>query len=169
MGFKKLFLLKNLLKSKRKAQNSPECQQQGTNASSVSAQEAAAEDPKIMLIAAAIHENWRKTSGYSVRLKPVTKDTAWISERGAWCDIQNTSFDNLPSDWKRADYEIALLAYNTVCEEQDIEAASAMLHKRWLECKPSMEPYLNVPFDELPEKDKDDRRYFVRIALEHVA
>ncbi|KAJ1804297.1 hypothetical protein LPJ56_005635 [Coemansia sp. RSA 2599] len=126
-------------------------------------------DPKVIHIAWEIHENWRKTSGYIVRIKPVTEDAAWISERGAWCDIQNTPFDELPGDWKRMNYKMALLAFQTVCEEQDIEAASAMLHKKWLDCNPSAALHHNVPFDELTEKTKDARRYVVRIALEHVA
>ncbi|KAJ2841962.1 hypothetical protein J3B02_005723, partial [Coemansia erecta] len=145
---------------KGSTERGPKSDKQSNKAENVCSEEITSiNHPKAMQIASDIHENWRKTSGYSVRIKPVTEDSAWILEKGVWCDIQNTIFGELPSDWKKVNYQMALLAIDTVCEEQDIEAASAMLHKKWLDCNPSVEPHLDVPYDELAEKDKDTRRY----------
>ncbi|KAJ1648333.1 hypothetical protein LPJ64_000386 [Coemansia asiatica] len=144
-----------------------------------------------MQIASDIHENWRKTSGYSVRIKPVTEDSAWILEKGVWCDIQNTIFGELPSDWKKVNYQMALLAIDTVCEEQDIEAASAMLHKKWLDCNPKKEEtkkdtkerdkkeeasasynkndIKNMRYTELPEELRAKPAFLARTTLETIS
>ena len=85
-------------------------------------------------IASLLHENWRltrfdeRTKQYRPRVKPTTDET-WIQTHDGKkeIDIANTSFDELPEDWKKENILAAEQALDLV------KNALVLIHDRWLE------------------------------------
>ncbi|KKP38225.1 MAG: hypothetical protein UR28_C0020G0034 [Candidatus Peregrinibacteria bacterium GW2011_GWF2_33_10] len=109
---------------------------------------------------------------FEPRIK-ATKDEAWKAARGVEkVDIANTSFADLPSDW-RAAAEVAMgelfrqVESGGLLDDSFVEQAAATVHDKWLERNGSWAPAeQNKPFEELSEEEKEKDRVQVRKAIE---
>lgn len=157
--------------------------------SAAQAYEMAHEDKELiesttMAVGAQLHEDWRKTrlnedGSYEPRVK-VTNDKEWISQHGGATevDIANTSFDDLPADWKAENAaagevvatELVILQRNGVeATPEVIEEVSSKVHDKWLERNTwAKEGELDVPYADLPEVEKAKDRDQVMIGLAHI-
>lgn len=135
------------------------------------------------IVAAALHDNWRnarrigKTQLFEPRIKNV-KDQIWIQVHGkTTCDIANTPFFELPSEWQTENFASAAAAIDIIeqslchgCKSVDdigIETASALIHVAWLERNSAWaEEIQKLPYDALPELEKEKDRVVFRIAAE---
>lgn len=132
-------------------------------------------------IAAQLHEDWRKTrlqedGSYEPRLKS-TSDQEWIAAHGdvSEVDIANTSFEDLPADWKAENAaagevvatELIIMQRNgTEMTPEKVEEISAKVHDKWLERNTwAKGGELDVPYADLPEDEKAKDRDQVMIGL----
>lgn len=138
-------------------------------------------------MASELHDAWRaprrKPDGtYEPRIKP-TQDRAWIAKHGgrAEVDIANTSYGDLPADWKGENLASALVSMGKVLEtakrgdapgnsligEDFLEEASSQVHEKWLERQGAWaQPQQKLSYEKLSEAEKEKDRDFVRHALE---
>ena len=130
-----------------------------------------------------IHEEWRghfwreELKDYEPVIKK-TKDPAWSQAHGGATevDIANTKYEDLPSEWQGENKISAEIAITTVektikdgmpLNESFIEAASSVLHDKWLERNGSLAlPEQNKPYIELSEEEKEKDRIIIRKAIE---
>ena len=120
-----------------------------------------------------LHDTWRAPrklgdGTFDPRIK-TTKDAAWIKKNGTdQVDIANTSFKDLPADWKGENQAAAEVAMHEVfkavesgrtLDKNFIEEASAAVHKGWLERNGKWaEPHQLKPYAELsPAEQAKDR------------
>lgn len=132
-----------------------------------------------------LHEEWRKTrlkedGTYEPRMKK-SKDVEWTQKH--WTDdvdIANTSFADLPSNWKYENLEAAKVAielvFDKVIEWEEItdtmiEEMASIVHDEWLSRndwvfdKEYWNPVLAVKYQQLPEDEKEKDRAQVRQAI----
>lgn len=140
-------------------------------------------DKRVAALASELHEEWRagrldpKTGKYEERLKPTT-DQEWIKTHGtSKVDIANTSYEDLPVDWKGENRDSAEVSVTIVERalrsgvvdiesEGFLEEASATVHAKWLERNGSWAPpEQNLPYEELSEDEKDKDRVMVKAAI----
>lgn len=140
-------------------------------------------DKRVAALAGELHEEWREgrldpeTGEYAERVKTTT-DQGWIDSHGTpEVDIANTSYEDLPEDWKgenkiSAEVSVSLveraLRSGVIDIESDefLEEASATVHEKWLERNGSWAPAeQNLPYSELSEEEKDKDRVMVKAAI----
>lgn len=144
----------------------------------------------IVEIGGMLHDEWRaprkKPDGtFEPRIKK-TKDEAWKQAHNTEeVDIANTGYEGLPEDWKgenKISAEIAVEEIYKVREESldesFVEVAAAVLHEKWMERKVA-EGYnaedekqwgwakpMMVPYEKLPDEEKEKDRRIVKKAIE---
>ncbi len=142
-----------------------------------------ASQERVASVGSQLHEIWRgprwreETKDYEPRIKK-TKDQAWSESHGGATevDIANTAYEELPSDWQGENKISAEVAVNEVerameageqLDEAFVEAASSVLHDRWLERNGSWaSPEQKVPYQQLSEEEKEKDRVIIRKAIE---
>jgi hypothetical protein len=131
-------------------------------------------------LASSLHDKWRETrkkedGSYEPRWKS-TKDQKWINQKGTnQTDIANTDYENLPEDWQAENKASAEVAVEEIAkainqgkslDENFVESASAVIHKRWVERNESWAPSeQKVPYTELVEEEKEKDRDIIREAI----
>lgn len=118
------------------------------------------------------HEEWRKTrlddeGNFEPRVKE-TKDAAWIEANGTdQVDIANSTFDQLPEDWKAenkaaADVVVGVMVARNgevnLADEATRNEVGGIVHDAWLSRNEwAAGGDLDKPFDQLPldEQAKD--------------
>lgn len=133
-------------------------------------------------LASVLHEDWRTprrrpaTGDYEPRLK-ATKDAAWIAAHAGQTDVDiaNTPYQDLPSEWQaenRASAEVAIavvgdaLARGQSLDAGFVEAASAVIHTRWVERNGAWAtPEQKLPYQDLSVEEKEKDRLIVRAAI----
>ena len=100
-------------------------------------------------------------------------NTHWTDE----VDTAKTSFEDLPSDLKCKKIKAAIFAVDLVYEKvvnwekitlEEVEKMSGAIHENWMENnleKKDKKPELFVPYDELPEHEKEKDRVRIRTAI----
>ena len=132
-----------------------------------------------------LHEEWRKTrlkedGTYEPRMKK-SKDAERTQKH--WTDdvdIANTSFADLPSNWKYENLEAAKVAIELVFDkvvaweeitEEMIDEMASVVHDEWLKRndwvfdKEYWNPVLAQKYQNLPEEEKEKDRVQVRQAI----
>lgn len=132
-----------------------------------------------------LHEEWRKTRlqedwTYEPRWKK-SKDQEWTERH--WTDdvdIANTSFADLPSNWKYENLEATKVAIELVFDlvvkweeitEEMIGEMATIVHEKWLERNQRVfdkeygNPVLAQEYAKLPEEEKEKDRVQVRQAI----
>ena len=118
------------------------------------------------------HEEWRKgwinqNGGKSIPRVKKNSD-------GTEGDI-NVSFDDLHPDWQRENLaagkaaDAAIQQFpNAGTDTDEMEQAAAYIHDRWMERNPKADynAAQHVPYDELPESEKEKDRVHVRTMLQ---
>lgn len=127
--------------------------------------------------ASKVHEDWREgmrtpDGGYEVREK-LTKDKAWIEAHGTdRVDLAQTSFEDLPEDWKKENLEGTGDAFDAIKAAKadggtlDIEALSSAVHDGWVKRNKNAPAEQKKPYADLTDEDKQKDRNFVLRALE---
>lgn len=127
-----------------------------------------------------LHDEWRAPrkqddGSFEPRMKQ-TKDEKWIDDHNTdQVDIANTSYPELPEDWKgenRAAAEVAMSEVFKAVEsgreldDEFVEEASAVVHDKWLERNGEWAPdEQKKPYEELSEDEKEKDRAQVRKAI----
>lgn len=135
-----------------------------------------------------LHEEWRKSRlkedwTYEPRWKK-SKDADWTQAHGTDdVDIANTSFADLPSNWKYENLEAAKVVIELVFDEvvsweeitdEMIEEMAAVVHEKWLKRndwvfdKEYGNPILAQKYAKLPEEEKEKDRVQVRQAIQKI-
>lgn len=123
-------------------------------------------------LGSAFHEDWRKTrlnedGSFEPRVKE-TADSSWIEAHGTnQVDIANTTYDQLPEDWKAENKAAAEVVVGIMMDRDgsvDLSDAATrselggIIHDAWLSRNEwASGGDLDKPFDELPadEQAKD--------------
>lgn len=132
-------------------------------------------------VASQLHEDWRVTrlqedGSYEPREKTTT-DANWIEAHGTdTVDIANSTYDQLPEDWKaenKAAADVAVGLYREGVGTGDttsdafVEGASSAIHDAWLERNTwAKDGELDVPYDQLPEDEKAKDRVQILTTIE---
>lgn len=135
-------------------------------------------------MASHLHDEWRKprlTGGqhgtpdakYEPRMKPTGLPD------GGEVDIANTPYDKLPPKWQQENKSAGQSAIQAVQKQLetnennmnriDIEAVSSSIHDAWMNRNSwakDQTPQLFVPYNELPEEEKEKDRVQARKAIE---
>ncbi len=91
---------------------------------------------------------------------------------GGQVDILNTSYADLPPKWQaenkaQAESAISLVAQNMENAMMDIEGLSAQIHEQWLSRNSwAKDGPLGVPYNELPEEEKQKDRDVIKAAYD---
>jgi CO/xanthine dehydrogenase Mo-binding subunit len=113
--------------------------------------------------ASAAHEEWRKNfdpSGTKSRIKK--------NSDGTEGDI-NVPFNKLHPDWKKENLAAGQAAAAAVSKfPDDIEKAAEYIHIEWMKRNPKADynAAQHVPYDQLPEDEKEKDRVHVRTMME---
>ena len=89
---------------------------------------------------------------------------------GGQVDILNTSYSDLPAKWQsenkaQAESAIGLVAKNMDSASMDIEGLAAQIHEQWLSRNSwAKDGPLGVPYNELPEEEKQKDRDVITAA-----
>jgi hypothetical protein len=108
------------------------------------------------------HEEWRHNfdpTGSKLRIKK--------NSDGTEGDI-NVPFDKLHPDWQKENLAAGMAAEHAVKKfPHDIEKAAEYIHIRWMERNPKADynAAQHVPYDELPEDEKEKDRVHVRTMM----
>jgi hypothetical protein len=141
-------------------------------------------DQCVTEMASLAHDDWRaprkqEDGSYEPRIKG-TDDQAWIDAHDGQteCDIANTSYVDLPSNWQaenKASAEVAIDAVIAADQAGEplnaafIERASSDIHDSWLARNDwAKGGDLDKPFADLPEEEKEKDRIFIKRAIEIV-
>ena len=125
------------------------------------------------MLASKLHENW--ASGYraSEMAKGNENPTRMKDDgMGGQVDILNTSFDQLPPKWQaennaQAASAIMLVANDLEGAMGNIEGLAAKVHEQWLSRNSwAANGALGVPYNELPEEEKQKDRDVIVAAYE---
>lgn len=130
-------------------------------------------------VGSTLHDEWRaprkkEDGSFEPRVKK-TKDEAWAQSHGTQeVDIANTSYKDLPEDWKgenKISAEVAVAEIYKVggknLDDAFVDSASAVIHEKWLERNGSWAPAeQNKPYAELSEEEKEKDRVIVRKAIQ---
>ena len=122
-----------------------------------------------------LHEAWRaprklEDGTYEPRMKK-SKDEVWNAAHGTdEVDIANCSFDELPSNWQYENLEAARVVIGLVYDRikagepislEEVEQFASTIHDEWLKRNDWVydqnygNPTLAVPYDQLPEEEKE--------------
>lgn len=120
-------------------------------------------------LGSAFHEDWRKTrlddeGNFEPRVKE-TSDSAWIEANGTnQVDIANSTYDQLPEDWKAENKAAAEVVVGVMVERDgaiDLSDETTRLevggivHDAWLSRnKWAAGGDLDKPFDQLPPEEQ---------------
>ena len=119
------------------------------------------EDP-ITQFASAAHEAWRRNfdpTGTKPRIKK--------NSDGSEGDI-NQPFDKIHPDWQRENLAAGKAAADAVAKfSTDMEKAAEYIHIEWMKRNPKAEynASQHVPYDQLPEDEKEKDRVHVRTMM----
>ncbi len=125
------------------------------------------------MLASKLHENW--ASGYRAgeMAKGNENPTRMKDDgMGGQVDILNTSYAELPEKWQaenkaQAQSAISLVANNMENALTDIEGLSAQVHEQWLSRNSwAKDGPLGVPYNELPEEEKQKDRDVITAAYD---
>lgn len=125
------------------------------------------------MLASKLHENW--ASGYRAgeMAKGNENPTRMKDDgMGGQVDILNTSYDQLPPKWQaenkaQAESAISLVAKDMEGAMGNIEGLAAQVHEQWLSRNSwAKDGPLGVPYNELPEEEKQKDRDVVQAAYE---
>ena len=125
------------------------------------------------MLASKLHENW--ASGYraSEMAKGNENPTRMKDDgMGGQVDILNTSFDQLPPKWQAENNAQAASAIMLVADDLEgamgnIEGLAAKVHQQWLSRNSwAANGPLGVPYNELPEEEKQKDRDVIEAAYE---
>lgn len=125
------------------------------------------------MLASKLHENW--ASGYRAgeMAKGNENPTRMKDDgMGGQVDILNTSYDQLPAKWQaenkaQAESAISLVAKDMEGAMGNIEGLAAQVHEQWLSRNSwAANGPLGVPYNELPEEEKQKDRDVVEAAYE---
>ena len=109
--------------------------------------------------ASSAHDEWRRN------FDPTgTKDRIKKNSDGSEGNI-NVPFDKLHPDWQRENLAAGKAAAEAVIEfPNDIEKAAEYIHIEWMKRNPKADynAAQHVPYDELPEDEKEKDRVHVR-------
>ena len=135
----------------------------------------------VAILGSRLHEDWRKTrlnedGSYEPRIKQ-TSDQEWISKNGTIeVDIANTTYDNLPEDWRGENKAAAAVIvgifdeYNGVVELDNPIIRSRVgnkVHDAWLDRNGAWAPESQkMPFDDLSIEEQEKDLDQVRVAKE---
>ena len=140
-------------------------------------------DDLVKKVASKLHDAWREprriegTDKFEPRIKPV-KDEQWPLRHNGQTeiDIANTSYENLPAPWQAENKAAAQSAVNAILKAQThstplnedfIEFASNQQHQDWLLRNGEWAPQeQKLPYNQLPESEKEKDRVVVRTALD---
>lgn len=127
------------------------------------------------------HEDWRKTrlnkdGGFEPRIKQ-TADSFWIAQNGTdKVDIANTSYEDLPEDWKgenkaAAEVIVGIIErYDGIPDIGNVDIRSdvgGVIHEAWLQRNSEWAPdEQKLPFDELSIEDQEKDLDQIRVARE---
>lgn len=135
-----------------------------------------------------LHEAWRaprklEDGTYEPRMKK-SKDEAWNALHGTDdVDIANCSFDELPSNWQYENLEAAKVVIGLVYDKtiaggvltpEEVEELSSIIHDEWLKRNDWVynpeygNPTVAVPYDQLPEDEKEKDRAQLKPAIDKV-
>ena len=109
------------------------------------------------------HEKWRKgwiTQNNGNSIPRIKKNSD-----GTEGDI-NQPFNKIHPDWQKENLAAGQAAYDAVKKHgNDIETASEVVHNEWMKRNPKEEwnAAQHVPYNELPEEEKEKDRDHVRI------
>ncbi len=140
-------------------------------------------EEKIAQLGSQLHDEWRASryredlKDYEPRVKKTTDPLWQIAHDGKTeVDIANTSYGDLPEDWKgenKASAEVTVTeiekAVQAGVELDDafVENASSVLHDKWLERNGSWAPTeQKKPYAELSEEEKEKDRVIIRKGIE---
>jgi len=132
-------------------------------------------------LASVLHEDWRSSrkledGSFEPREKP-TKDVEWVAKHGVnTVDIANTSYVDLPDDWKKENREAAEVVVSLldtqVAPDLTVPAVrdelGTKIHDAWLARNEwAKGGELGVPFSQLPpqEQEKDIAQVTMGIQL----
>jgi hypothetical protein len=116
----------------------------------------------VQQFASAAHEEWRKNFD-STGTKPRIKKNS----DGTEGDI-NVPFDKLHPDWQRENLAAGMAAEQAVKKfSNDIEKAAEYIHIEWMKRNPKADynAAQHVPYDQLPEDEKEKDRVHVRTMM----
>lgn len=134
-------------------------------------------------VASKLHDAWREprrmkgTDQFEPRIKS-TKDEVWIVAHGGReeVDIANTTYEDLPEDWKSENKKSAEVAVSEILtaerkgiplDDKFIESASETQHLQWLERNKNWAPpEQQKPYGQLSEDEKEKDRVVVRTAMD---
>ena len=133
----------------------------------------------IQEVASTFHEEWRKNrlqkDGTYLPMVEKSEDEVWT--RKHWTDtvdIANTTFEDLPDNWKHENIEAAKIAVDLVYEKdlekisaETIEELSKIVHEKRLERNWIAWSFENqrVSYKELSEEEKAKDRLQIEIAI----
>ena len=125
------------------------------------------------MLASKLHENW--ASGYRAgeMAKGNENPTRMKDDgMGGQVDILNTSYSDLPPKWQaenkaQAESAIGLVAKDLEGAMGNIEGLAAQVHEQWLSRNSwAKDGPLGVPYNELPEEEKQKDRDVITAAYE---
>lgn len=125
------------------------------------------------MLASKLHENW--ASGYRAgeMAKGNENPTRMKDDgMGGQVDILNTSYSDLPPKWQaenkaQAESAIGLVAKDLEGAMGNIEGLAAQVHEQWLSRNSwAKDGPLGVPYNELPEEEKQKDRDVIEAAYE---
>ena len=125
------------------------------------------------MLASKLHENW--ASGYRAgEMAKGNENPTRLKDdgMGGQVDILNTSYDQLPPKWQaenkaQAESAISLVAKDMEGAMGNIEGLAAQVHEQWLSRNSwAKDGPLGVPYNELPEEEKQKDRDVVEAAYE---
>lgn len=138
-------------------------------------------DEAVKALGSRFHEDWRKTrlnddGTFEPRLK-TTKDQEWISAHGTnEVDIANSTYDELPEDWKgenKAAAEVIANIFNEYSGNIELEnpivrsQVGNKVHDAWLERNGEWaSEEQKLPFDDLSVEEQEKDLEQIRIAKE---
>ena len=138
-------------------------------------------DEAVKVLGPRFHEDWRKTrlndnGTFEPRLK-TTKDQEWISTHGTnEVDIANSTYDELPEDWKgenKAAAEVIAKIFNEYSGNIELEnpiirsQVGNKIHDAWIERNGEWAPEeQKLSFDDLSIEEQEKDLEQIRIAKE---
>jgi len=127
----------------------------------------------VNMLASKLHENWAEGYRAGEMAKGNENPTRMKDDgMGGQVDILNTSYADLPPKWQgenkaQAEAAISLVAKDMEGAMGNIEGLAAQVHEQWLSRNSwAKDGPLGVPYNELPEEEKQKDRDVVEAAYE---
>ena len=125
------------------------------------------------MLASKLHKNWQDGYRAGEMAKGNENPTRMKDDgMGGQVDILNTSYDQLPPKWQaenkaQAESAISLVAKDMEGAMGNIEGLAAKVHEQWLSRNSwAANGALGVPYNELPEEEKQKDRDVITAAYE---